>query len=253
MEIKLILLFSIIMIFALTVCGVIGFASNVIAFPLLSLILDLKTAVIILVAVSFLQSLVQTVIYKAFINYKDLLIISAFILAGMPVGYLTLNYLDEIVLKLILGLFILFIAAKNLYETFHLKSDVNDFKDKPWRKLYLLISGFLSGSFACGGPLVVIYCTKRFQERDSFRAILFGTGAVTMGVYMIVNIINGAFINQTLYLSAIAVVLIIPAVIMSSKIAVRLNSKIFQTLVNLTLILSGIITLVQVAERGLFS
>ena len=65
------LLFTIIMYLSMTISGVIGFAGNVIALPLLSLILDLPTAVAVLALCSFIQTVIQSVQNRMYIHWQE--------------------------------------------------------------------------------------------------------------------------------------------------------------------------------------
>ena len=104
-------LFTVIMFITMTISGVIGFAGNVIALPLLSQILDLPTAVAVLALSSFVQAFMQAVQNRKHINWRELSMIVGFTCIGMPIGIFSLRYLPETALKLLLGLFILAVSA----------------------------------------------------------------------------------------------------------------------------------------------
>ena len=105
------LLFTIIMYLSMTISGVIGFAGNVIALPLLSLILDLPTAVAVLALCSFIQTVIQSVQNRMYIHWQESLKIILLSCLSMPIGLFFLRYFPEAASKLLLGVFVLIIAC----------------------------------------------------------------------------------------------------------------------------------------------
>ena len=62
--------FALVVLIAMTVNGVVGFASNVIALPILSAFMDLSTAVTILAIISVTQSIALAIQNRKFILWK---------------------------------------------------------------------------------------------------------------------------------------------------------------------------------------
>lgn len=241
------ILFAIIMFAAMTISGVIGFAGNVLALPLLSQILDLPTAVAVLALGSFTQTVVQAVQHRKYINWRQLLIIVGFTCVGMPIGIFSLRYLPETTLKLLLGLFILIVATLPfLMQLIRHRSSAAP-QAKPWDWLYLIGGGFFSGAFASGGPLVVIYCTRHLPDKDDFRGTMFANGCFAMGLVALEHGIQGQYSAHTLLLTGIAVLIMLAAVPTSSWITRRVDTRKFNMLVNLALMLAGMMLAVQAA------
>lgn len=239
------LLFTVIMFVTMTISGVIGFAGNVIALPLLSQFLDLQTAVAVLALSSFVQTVVQAVQNRRLINWRELLIILVFTFIGMPVGIFSLRYLPETALKLLLGLFILVVSTGPFIAQFVRQSGAATPQPKPWDWLYLIGGGFFSGAFASGGPLVVIYCTRHLPDKDLFRGTMFANGCFAMGVVALEHFWQRQYTADTLLLTAVALVVMLAAVRVSGWIARRVDARKFNVLVNLALMLAGIMLLVQ--------
>lgn len=86
------ILYGVVMVIAMTMAGIIGFAANVIALPLLSMFLPLNLVVSMLVLIAALQSGVQAFRVRDRIHWKELAHIVLYLVIGMPFGLIMLNY-----------------------------------------------------------------------------------------------------------------------------------------------------------------
>lgn len=80
-------LYGAVMLLAMTMAGLIGFAANVIALPLLSMFMPLELTVSMLVLFAALQSGVQAFRVRHEIHWRELAHILLFIIIGMPIGF----------------------------------------------------------------------------------------------------------------------------------------------------------------------
>ena len=88
-------LYGVVMLVAMTLAGVIGFAANVLALPVLSMFLPLKTAVAVLMLIVAVQVVIQAIQVRHDANWREVSHIVVFVIIGMPIGFLALNYLPE--------------------------------------------------------------------------------------------------------------------------------------------------------------
>ena len=159
MEVEL-LIYGAVMLVAMTLAGVIGFAANVLALPVLSLFLPLKTAVAVLMLIVAVQIVIQAVMYRKRIYWREVGHIVIWMIIGMPIGFVALNYLPELIMKAVLGMFVAVTAVKGIVDDARGKKQ-GTFQERPYHKLLLFFSGLLTGAFGCGGPLMVVYCRNR--------------------------------------------------------------------------------------------
>ena len=162
-------LISLIFLLAGFIQGVSGFGSALVAIPLLSLIIDIKSAV----PLCMLNSLVITTFLSLKMR-KDLdkskilpLCISA--VPGIIVGSTILKQVESSIIRLWIGLLLI---SYSLYSLFS--------KPKPRKlsKVWAYIAGFLSGAigaaFSAGGPPTIIYTTLNNWKKDTIKATLSG-------------------------------------------------------------------------------
>ena len=90
-----IVLYGVVMLVAMTLAGVIGFAANVLALPVLSMFLPLKTAVAVLMLIVAVQIVIQAFMYRRNIYWREVGHIVVWTLLGMPIGFVALNVLPQ--------------------------------------------------------------------------------------------------------------------------------------------------------------
>lgn len=240
-------LFTIVMVIAMTLSGIIGFAGNIIALPMLSMFMDLKIAVAILLLITFVQATLQMIQLRKLVIWKDVCMISFYMLLLVPFGFIALHYLSEFIMKGFLGFFIFITAIKNMRRS---KQRVQPYTERPWHKLYLVIAGLLTGAFGCGGPLMVIYCRNRYLERDQFRAMQFSAGSIVMGVSCLGNLWTDVYTIEIVPYLCFGLLAVSAAIYVSTKLVRKMDTDFFQKVVNLALLVSALMLLTQ-AGKGL--
>lgn len=242
-----IVLYGIVMLVAMTLAGVIGFAANVLALPVLSMFLPLKTAVAVLMLIVAVQIVIQAFMYRRNIYWREVGHIVAWTLLGMPIGFVALNVLPELVMKAVLGLFVAATALKGIVDDARGKKP-GTFQEKPYHKLLLFFSGLLTGAFGCGGPLMVVYCRNRYRDKDTFRMMQFGAGSIIMTLPCLAYAASGAYTAQGIPYIIVGFVAVAIALKASAAIARRMKTTIFQQLVNVVLLISAVTLMWQVVQ-----
>lgn len=242
-----IVLYGVIMLVAMTLAGVIGFAANVLALPVLSMFLPLKTAVAVLMLIVAVQIVIQAFMYRRNIHWREVGHIVVWTLLGMPIGFVALNVLPELVMKAVLGLFVAGTALKGIVDDARGKK-AGTFQEKPYHKLLLFFSGLLTGAFGCGGPLMVVYCRNRYRDKDAFRMMQFGAGSIIMTLPCLAYAASGAYTAQGIPYIIVGFVAVAIALKASAAIARRMKTTIFQQLVNVVLLISAVTLMWQVVQ-----
>lgn len=242
-----IVLYGVVMLVAMTLAGVIGFAANVLALPVLSMFLPLKTAVAVLMLIVAVQIVIQAFLYRKNIHWREVGHIVVWTLLGMPIGFVALNVLPELVMKAVLGLFVAATALKGIVDDARGKKP-GTFQEKPYHKLLLFFSGLLTGAFGCGGPLMVVYCRNRYRDKDTFRMMQFGAGSIIMTLPCLAYAASGAYTAQGIPYIIVGFVAVAIALRASAAIARRMKTTIFQQLVNVVLLISAVTLMWQVVQ-----
>jgi uncharacterized membrane protein YfcA len=146
-----------------------GFGDALIAMPLLTFLIDIKVAAPI---VAFMSSIIA--IYIIIGNYKQIKIkaiwqLIVFSIIGIPIGLIYLEGAGENLIKIILGIILIFFSLYKLY-----KPDLLNLKNDKYGWISGLIAGVLGGAYNTNGPPIIIYGSMRNWKPAEFRAILQG-------------------------------------------------------------------------------
>lgn len=237
-------LFSLIVMLATTIEGMVGFGGNILALPFIIIFIDMELAVPALMFVPIFNASLRMISEYKNIFWPAFWKITILGLLGGFLGLFLVQYLSEIVLKVFLSIFMIFVSLKGFYEL-HVKTEAILLASKPsiLRRLFhfvlLLLSGIYNGAFTCGGPFVAIYATDTLKEKKYFRATMYSTVLITMGIMIAKKISAGDYTKKTL----ITVMLLLPALLLgyffSSKLQKRINGELFLKFVYLVLLLAG--------------
>ncbi|CEK30681.1 Sulfite exporter TauE/SafE [[Clostridium] sordellii] len=257
-----ILLFVIIVMVAYIIEGVIGFGGTIIAIPLASAIVGLKPTVPVLTIVVLIASTIIAIKDIKFINKKEFLKITTLMMVGLPIGMWLFESMPEKPLKIALGIFMVIIGIKGLYEEKRKSNDLGEIVveietnlDKGcisieettskrlniFQNFTIFCGGVLHGAFTCGGPFIVVYATKNIKDKTSFRATLCALWASLNLVMVGIDIYTNEITKDIIKLSFITMTFVFIAIIVSNIIHKKINSDSFTTFVYIALIVSGIL------------
>ncbi|MCK5672350.1 MAG: sulfite exporter TauE/SafE family protein [Spirochaetales bacterium] len=156
-----------IILLASTIQGMTSFGFSLIAVPLLGLFLPLKDFVPMLVLYSFLLSLILYKNLKGSYNKKRIIILAFSGLASTIFGIYILKFVDNSILKLVVGVVIL---ISSILMMFGIRVIV---KIKVLGDILAgIFSGLLNGSVSLSGPPVIILLSNEDTEKEIFRKTL---------------------------------------------------------------------------------
>lgn len=218
---------------------VIGFAGALVALPILLLIMSLQDAIAYL-ALFYLYSSV-ILISKEWKNINKTIITRLIIATvfGVSLGIWVLQYGKPLVLKKILGIFILVYVLYTIFMKDKLTANPK------LEFVFGLAGGFFSGLFSTGGPLYVMVVRNSVIDMKVFRATMFGVlGLITLTRVPILYV--QGILNFTHFYYSI---LLIPAFLLSiyfgKKMYSRLNENTLRRIVLSLLFVSGIMLTIK--------
>ena len=166
-------------IFAATfVGGLSGFGTGIVAMGVLPLVISIKVANPLVTIVSAAIFGALSVFAWREIDWKTVLRLLAGAALGIPLGIYGLVALEERVLLVGLGIFILAYVAYALFLQERLRLRVGP----RWGFPAGLIGGTISGALNAGGPPIVIYCSALQLDKRHLKATLQAYFAF-MGLY----------------------------------------------------------------------
>ena len=261
-----IFLFLLVVLFANIMQTITGFAGTVLAMPFSIILIGSDLSRLILNILGLLASLGVAVINFKSINWKEVIKICVIMLVGMVAGYLILGYaqISKQILLIILAAFVLLFTVIGCYTTFIKKEKVQDapvvsengevqqgevtFKEPIYKEILLyailVVSGVVHGMYVCGGPLLIIYATKKLKGKDEFRSTLSFVWVVLNIVNLVRDIIAGNFaiLNSIESIAALvmAIFLLTAAIAIGTLLARRMDKKKFMIVTYVLMAISAI-------------
>ncbi|VAW39720.1 hypothetical protein MNBD_DELTA03-119 [hydrothermal vent metagenome] len=153
--------------------GVSGFGSALIAMPLLTTFLTVRTAVPLCVLNSIVITICLSLQLRRHIDWRRIFPLLAGCLPGIVFGLLVLKHVPNIILRISLGLLVIFYAAYNLFGSARRKIKTEKTElSRRWAYAAGFCTGGISASLGAGGPPTIIYVTMTRWTDDEIKAAL---------------------------------------------------------------------------------
>jgi len=244
-EISTILLAGLIIFAGHFVKGVSGFGSALFSVPLLMLILDVKFVTPVFLIFDFISGAVLVAANWRSIHRRLLLLLLCGLLVGTAIGtWILLSFSHEI-LKRILGLLVTGWASYTL-----LRGDRSNTSTRhnPSTPYLAPISGFLGGAlgamFSVNGPPIIIYLTHVLDEKQAFRATLYGIFFADACYKMVLFTANRLLNVTVLRFALLMAPFLLAGTFAGSWLQKRIDQALFRRIVALILVITGVVLLI---------
>jgi uncharacterized membrane protein YfcA len=221
MDLTIIILGLLIIFLASVVQGTTGFGFALTSMPLLTILLSIHTVVPVMVVFGLSVNILILVKVWSNVKLKKIWLLIASSVIGVPLGTYLLLIIDQNILKIITGFFIVLFALV-LWKGYSLK-----IKNE---KLALIpvgfSSGLLNGSISLSGPPVVLFFTNQGEDKTSFRANLTAF-ALILNIITITTFFMGGLFNKEVMTY---VLWFFPALFLGTFLGIKIASKVEQAL-----------------------
>ena len=161
---------------------------------------------------------------------------------GIPVGVSSLSFIDAELLKIFIGLFMLFyggfFALRANLPTLSGSAQMTD-------RLVGLIGGILGGAAGLSGAIITVWLSMRPYSKNETRAVLQPFNVSVLGLSIIMLALNGAYSLASLVHLAV----IMPAGLVAAQIGIwlfkRLETPQFRRLLIIMMFVSGLILILR--------
>lgn len=240
MTLLLILLSGVVILMASLLKGMTGFGFALIAIPFLSIMYSVKVLVPAMAMFNLLSSIILLLKIREKISWYYFIPMFAASMGGIPLGIYMLDFLDEKVLRIIIGGILIIVSAKMLAGV----SIAKRFRNKPIVFAGFL-SGILSGSVSLGGPPLVIAMNRKNYSKELFRGIFawFSTFSsfFALAAFYVRGLVPAGSLNMALYYS--------PLLLIGSSLGNRwaslINPEKFKRVVVIINVFTGVVTVVS--------
>ena len=188
------LLFFILAFVAEVIGTIAGFGSSTIFLPLALFFVDFKTALILVAFFHIFGNIGRITFFRHGFDKKLILIFGVPSVIVTILGAILVNYTQQDILKLVLGIFLLIFSTASLIKP--------DFKFKPSNKNAVIgggLSGFLAGLIGTGGALRGTFLTAFNLKKEIYIATAAAI-ALTVDITRIPIYFGSGFLEQQFYL-----------------------------------------------------
>ena len=237
------ILFFIVILLANTIQGVTGFAGTILAMPFSLRLVGYEVAVPVLNLLGILAGIYVFVFNVKSVRVKELIKVVAVMAVSMLVGIGLKNLLSDYsrVTYVALGVIVLIIALKGLYEMFLKKeSETKHEQSKLVSGMLLILAGIVHGVFVCGGPLLVGYLTTRIKDKKEFRATISTCWIFLNGLLMASQIKQGMWTGDVIRAGLISIPFLVGGMVLGSILCKRMNQRTFLILTYVLLVIAAI-------------
>ena len=220
------------------VAGITGFGNQIVALPLLAMLVGLDAGKCTLVVLGTVMYVILTVRWHERVNWRQLLIVVALAGVGLIIGMWIFERFDEHerALKIALGVFVLLMGLQGL-----LRPGLLKLVPESVAKVLVLGGGIVHGAFTTGGPLLVIYAQRAMPEKGEFRSTL-----AVMWIMLNIGLMAGWTIThnwapRTPTLCLVGLPFLFAGLSIGEYLHHKLDGPAFRATVNGVLILNGLV------------
>ena len=216
--------------------GVTGFGFGLLAIPLLSLFIDLKTAVPLCSLLGILVTAFLSLRLRKHIDRRKILPLLFGCIPGVAVGTLVLKKAPTELLSVLMGVMLVAYALYRLTSKQQPRSI-----DEKWAYAAGFFTGAISSAFSAGGPPTIIYATLRGWNKNEIKATLSGfflTGGVTV---ITAHALTGLTTSLVLHYFLLSAPVVIGGVFIGSLLYDMIDTSVYLKLLQWLLLAMGIL------------
>lgn len=181
------LLLSVVIFTAGFVQGLSGFGSILLALPILSLFIDIKILIPLMVLCGLAMSCFLLFQLRLHLDLKKILPLFIGAVPGIPLGVIFLKKIEPDLIYWILGLILM---AYSLYMLFLQSKKSGGIRER-WGYFFGFLSGFIGGGLSAGGPPVIVYTSLQDWKKDIIKVTIQGFFVINGLLTVLVHALSG--------------------------------------------------------------
>ena len=214
-----------------------GFGIALAASPLMLIILDPKTTVVVINTVSLAVFVFMIVQNRSQVRFREMTFPIIFGMLGVPFGLLILDFMSSIVLGIFISVSIIGLGIYvGFYRSHTFISSPSSFN------VISFVVGALLTSTGIGGPLMAIAAVSRNWERDSLRGSLPLYYLVVEGTAVSGYIFSGMFTKEAAVLTIFGILPAFVGFVLATIVVKKVAEAQFRTYLLAVIISAGVIS-----------
>jgi uncharacterized protein len=216
-----------------------GFGFALMATPLLFLLLEPKTAIVLVVTMASVNMLVMTIAYRKDINIKRTIFMSLGSLIGVPIGTYVLIILTPMSIKLVVATVIIILSILLiLNRTYYFKQFIL------WHMIAGFFSGILTSSTSLGGPPSVLFLLSQNITKAEFLGTISITGLILSIISILMFGSMGLITLNILQTDLVSLPALGLGFLFGTIVVKTINSKLFKNIAIGVVMLSAVMTII---------
>ena len=216
--------------------GVTGFGFGLLAIPLLSLFIDIKTAVPLCSLLGTLITAYLSFQLRAHIDRRKILPLLLGCIPGVAAGTLLLKKAPTQLLSILMGVMLIAYALYRLLG----KQQSRSINEK-WAYVAGFFTGAISSAFSAGGPPTIIYTTLRGWNKNEIKATLSGFFLTGGLIVITAHAVTGLTTSLVLHYFQLSAPVVIGGVVSGSLLYDRIDTGAYLKLLQCLLLAMGIL------------
>lgn len=248
--------------FAAVAVGLTGYGFGLVAMGILPYVLTVAEANAIVGVLGLAVMVAALVPLRFVIEWRLVVPLIAGAAAGVPLGVIYLVRLDERVLRISLGVVILFALAASLWSSHRARREARaaaprgpagrpETRGRPGRTLSFLLaslvgfsSGALGGAFSVGGPPIVLFLSGKLESKRAIKASLVAYFTFVIGFRLPILAASGVLTGPLLVRSAIVSPAVVAGLVLGTIMHNRLSSEMVRRVIQVLLAASATMMIV---------
>ncbi len=218
-----------------------GFGCTLITLALGGNLYHIETILPLIIPLNFFLSFYLVTRYYQSIDWRTLTrAILPFFAVGMAAGLFIFNLGRSMILQTAFGFLVILITAFEFFGFFRTSTSsprkpLNTFQSA----LCLIAGGIMHGIYATGGPMVVYYAGRKFNDKKVFRSTLSLLWLIMTVILCTNYFLNGKLTTGTLKTSALLLPALLLGILVGERIHSRIDERIFRLLIYVLLFFAG--------------
>lgn len=234
------LFFHLIVMLAGFTQGFSGFGSVLVGLPLLTIIMDVRTAVPLMCLLALCISTILSVQLRQHCHWGRVRILLLWAIPGIVVGVYALKNVPSSYLELVIGIVLI------LFPLYLLGSKGPD-RGIPegWAWAFGFLSGILGGSIGTNGPPVIIYTTQQPWGKYPVKSVLVWYFLFSGIGISSIHALGGLITDQVFHLFLSGLPALVTGVFSGAYLFGRIDSHSYRKVLQVLLILLGVFMLLK--------
>jgi len=166
--------------------GLSGFGSTLLAIPILTVLLDIKTVIPLTALTGLVMTLFLLIQLWRHLVWKKIISFLIGMLPGIPLGVFFLKKVDKGIVQLLLGSLLITYSVYSLIS----RASPKGTRDR-WAYFLGFFGGCLSGAFSASGPAVILYTSLQDWSKDQMKAAIQGMFTVSGAIVVFFYALSG--------------------------------------------------------------